>query len=199
MATTNERLREWDQFSFWNGVWLSLACIGLVRMRFWRKDFYDFNISKAKVKMKSRLGRIPRIHSVSKECHHWQSVFAWRNAARFVKFRIRTYKCALFGKWNTGGEFSISVSNQHSTQSNIPLLAVVRVSSQKKGKWNVSNVIHTHTHFHSPRLRWIKAAKTTDFACYVRFQSESMVNNKKYAHSTILPIRSQQASIKLTA
>lgn len=44
----------------------------------------------------------------------------------------------------------------------------------------------------------IEKAETTDFACYVRFQSESVENNKKYAHSPIFPIRSQQASIKLT-
>lgn len=144
---TTMRVREWGLFNF-----LGMVCgmYWFCSNAFLAKGFlYHFNISKAKVKMKSRFWS----HSVSKECHHWQSVFAWRNVARFVKFRIRTYKCALFGKWNPGGECLIFHLRFQSTFDTIKYSIASRCTCFRPKKENGMRLMwFTHTHIFTLRV-----------------------------------------------
>lgn len=160
----------------------------------WERIRHDFNISKAKMrKWESHTHFTVPTASISKNvtiAEYWLkecgqniqcTVFCSRTEFDFP-FLFRS-RFSFFFSLSHQSTFDIRT---HRAQSNIPLLA------DRRG-WECLMRFSLTRNFRTARTKiecgkWKKNNNDSDgFQWYVRFQSGSVENNKKYAHSPIFP------------
>lgn len=161
----------------------------------WERIQHDFNISKAKM----RKWESHTLHSANrfniKECHH-RKILAkgmWPEYSVYCLLFTNRIWFSISLPFSIFFFFSLSLLHQstldirtHRAQSNIPLLA------DRRG-WECLMRFSLTRNFRTARTKiecgkWKKNNNDSDgFQWYVRFQSGSVENNKKYAHSPIFP------------